>query len=427
MQHSLIFVSLIIAMLACRHGQAPVRGHELAAIEARGRIEKKGFVSREMGGKYWPYNIYLPPGYDQSEHRYPVIYVLHGGGGNEDGMRFVAEEYAEKFIATGVMPPALLVFPSGGPDSFFLDNGVIRQQAYNPDAYLVRELIPHIDDNYRSIKESRARAITGFSMGGYGTYHFAFKYPEFFGAAAPMAAGGPYGPGGLITNYSANDKPHSLAVSKSQALREQAIIIAVGGRDLVDYNNELVGILRAQNIPHVYEVLPGVGHDLGAILRPLGEKIFRHLSSRFPRPEAAAPAPGSDAKAPASPAPPVTPPPAPEVAVPRPLPPPPATPDPPSPVEPWPATPGGVVPMDIFYASGITSEWRGGACFEVRVANNTSTPQPWTYRQNVMGRIASVWNAIYSDEQGVWHFTGVASNATLLGGGATTFGYCVER
>ncbi len=251
-----------------------------------GKVSHGSFVSRHMGNKDWGFNIYLPSGYGTGCKRYPVVYSLHGGGSNEHGMTFTASNYVHRFMLDGKLPEFIMVFPSAGPDTFYLDNGVVRSQTNNPDAYIVSELIPHIDTNFRTIASPQGRTVTGFSMGGYGAYHFAFKYPELFSAAAPCAAGGPYGPNGLITNYSAADKPHALAVSNAAKLQTgMRVRVTVGGNDLVPYNNELVAIIKSQGIPHEYEILPGVGHDIGAIMNQSGLTIFQYITARFGAPE----------------------------------------------------------------------------------------------------------------------------------------------
>lgn len=241
-----------------------------------GELRHVSLASPAMGQETWGFQVYLPPSYFASEDRYPVIYILHGGGSDEYSMGFVASQFYEPLLPQ--LPEAILVFPNGGRDTFYLDDGVIRRQRENPDRHLIKELIPFIDSHFRSIPSREARSIMGFSMGAYGAYHFGFKYPELFGAVGALAAGGPYGPQGLITQYSAAEKPQSLAVTQRNQLKDQTtIFIAVGGQDLVDYNNEMAGILRAQGLDFSYQVLPGAGHDLGALLRSYAQPLFRSL------------------------------------------------------------------------------------------------------------------------------------------------------
>jgi len=123
------------------------------------------------------YCIYLPPDYQTAkESRYPVIYNLHGAGGNElHG--FEQAVLLDKGIRAGKLPPMILVMPNGGKSTFYKDS---YDGKFMGETNIVRELIPHIDKTYRTIAARRGRAIEGFSMGGRGSTHLAIKFPEMF-------------------------------------------------------------------------------------------------------------------------------------------------------------------------------------------------------------------------------------------------------
>lgn len=225
--------------------------------------------STAMQDPAWSFGIYLPVSYKEAGKRFPVLYSLHGGNGNHLSNRFEVDYIIRSH------PDTIVVFPSGGRDTFYLDNGVIRQQRQNPDTHIIRELLPYIDDNFRTIKLRTHRALTGFSMGGYGVFHFGFKYPEQFGGIAAMAGGGPYGPNGLIRDYSAQEDPRRLIGTNSAKIKDQMqIIIAVGRQDLFDYNREFSEILNENGIKHSFLPLDGVGHDHGKILNELSTVIY---------------------------------------------------------------------------------------------------------------------------------------------------------
>jgi S-formylglutathione hydrolase FrmB len=125
------------------------------------------------------YCVYLPPGYSEHpDRRYPVIYHLHGAGGNELRTLYSAEVLHEG-ILRGKWPEMIVVFPNGGRATMYQDSGDGR---YMAETLIVRELIPHIDATYRTIADRKARCIEGFSMGGRGSTHLAMRYPEFFGS-----------------------------------------------------------------------------------------------------------------------------------------------------------------------------------------------------------------------------------------------------
>lgn len=131
-------------------------------------------MKRDVG-----YCLYLPPGYEQDKgQRYPVIYHLHGAGGNETRGVYSASVLNEGILA-GKLPEIIMVFPNGGRFTMYQDSGDGRFMA---ETMMMKELIPHIDATYRTIADRKARCIEGFSMGGRGSTHLAMRHPDMFGA-----------------------------------------------------------------------------------------------------------------------------------------------------------------------------------------------------------------------------------------------------
>jgi enterochelin esterase-like enzyme len=131
-------------------------------------------MKRDVG-----YCLYLPPGYQKdSERRYPVIYNLHGAGGNETRTVYSAAVLHEGIVA-GRWPEIIMVFPNGGRSTMYQDSGDGRFMA---ETMMIKELIPHIDMTYRTIADRKARCIEGFSMGGRGSTNLAMKFPQMFGS-----------------------------------------------------------------------------------------------------------------------------------------------------------------------------------------------------------------------------------------------------
>lgn len=122
------------------------------------------------------YCVYLPPDYNSSDARYPVIYNLHGAGGDElHG--FEEAKLLDGGIRSGNWPPMILVMPNGGKTTFYKDS---YDGKYMGETTIIRELIPHIDKTYRTIAARNGRCIEGFSMGGRGSTRLAMKYPDMF-------------------------------------------------------------------------------------------------------------------------------------------------------------------------------------------------------------------------------------------------------
>ena len=138
-----------------------------------------------------PYIVYLPPSYETSGDRYPVFYVLHGYGGNHWSHPYTCKSALEKMIADEKLGEMIGVFVDGSSKftgSWYLSSETIGDY----ETYIVRDLVDHIDANYRTTAHRDTRGITGFSMGGYGALHLALKYPEVFSVVDAQAGAPPY-------------------------------------------------------------------------------------------------------------------------------------------------------------------------------------------------------------------------------------------
>src|SRR5947208_5545063 len=111
-------------------------------------------LNREVG-----YCIYLPPGYaTETTRRYPVIYNLHGAGGNELHS-FTDAKVLHDGIVAGRWPPMIMVLPNGGQATFYKDSADGKLPA---ETLIIREFIPYVDATYRTIAARGGRAIEGF-------------------------------------------------------------------------------------------------------------------------------------------------------------------------------------------------------------------------------------------------------------------------
>jgi len=133
-----------------------------ACGEQHGRIVRSHITSAYLG-KQQSYRIYLPPCYaQQTDRRYPVVYLLHGAGHDDGYWDDVGlDEAADPLIVGGQIPPLLIVLPDG--------NRTYGPYTGDPPpfaGFLVQELIPHIDGAYRTQPDREHRAIGGISLGG---------------------------------------------------------------------------------------------------------------------------------------------------------------------------------------------------------------------------------------------------------------------
>lgn len=131
----------------------------------------------------YPYTIYLPDGYESGKLSYPVLYLLHGNGGNENN--WIAKGHVrstvDNLIKEGRIPPIIIAMPGHGT-SWWVDGN--KEPA---ETVLIKEFIPHIDATYNTIRDRDGRMIAGLSAGGYGTVNAVFKYPELFASSAAMS------------------------------------------------------------------------------------------------------------------------------------------------------------------------------------------------------------------------------------------------
>ncbi|QHT70665.1 esterase [Rhodocytophaga rosea] len=148
-------------------------------------------------------HIYTPPGYEQGKDKYPVVYLLHGGGGDEEGWinRGRANYIFDNLIASKQAVPMIVVITNGNPDAVAapLDRplnmpvkdatGIGGMASLKFEESLVKDVVPYIEKNYRVIADADHRALTGFSMGGYQTQNITNANPGMFKYIGVMSMG----------------------------------------------------------------------------------------------------------------------------------------------------------------------------------------------------------------------------------------------
>jgi endo-1,4-beta-xylanase len=232
------------------------------------------------------YLVYLPPGYEQEKQRYPVIYWLHGMGGNQRGGAMMFVPHVAAAIKEGVLPPVIVVLVNGMVKSFYCDSS---DGQCPMESVIIKDLIPHVDGTYRTIARREGRVIEGYSMGGFGAGHLGFKYPELFGTVvinagalidpslANIPKDGPmFGVFGADNARRVAEHPRELARKNADQLRDKTNIrIGCGSLDsLLPRNQDLHELLTQLGIKHEYEVVPDVAHNSGLYYRKLGAKVF---------------------------------------------------------------------------------------------------------------------------------------------------------
>src|SRR5215207_639564 len=146
---------------------------------ANARVDTVRFQSKLINTTL-PYNVILPVDYDTSRTtRFPVLYLLHGLTGH------YSDWLTRTNIADYVSAYRMIVVMPEGNDSWYTDSAAISTDKY--ESYILKELIPDVQQRYRTIEARYARSIAGFSMGGYGAIKFGLKSPATFVFAGSMS------------------------------------------------------------------------------------------------------------------------------------------------------------------------------------------------------------------------------------------------
>lgn len=154
----------------------------LANLAAAGEVFLETFKSAALARDY-NYTVYLPDSYAKDTKRYPVLYLLHGAGGNENewlakgGLR----ETMDALIARKQIHPMIVVMP-GHTGGWWVDGA--RDKA---ETALMKEVLPHAEGKYRIDATRANRLVAGLSAGGYGALNLVMKYPQQFAATAILS------------------------------------------------------------------------------------------------------------------------------------------------------------------------------------------------------------------------------------------------
>lgn len=160
--------------------QRSAAGSTITRIVPAGPLRPDGALAFTSGAC-----VYLPPGYATSGLRYSVLYLLHGGGGDQaDWVTFgTVQKILDDAYKADPTHALIVVMPDGRSGQYydyFDDRFLI-------ESYLRRDLVRAVDADFRTIADRKGRAIAGLSNGGYGALHMAAKAPDLFMAAGSMS------------------------------------------------------------------------------------------------------------------------------------------------------------------------------------------------------------------------------------------------
>jgi len=213
--------------------------------------------------------VYTPPGYEKSTERYPVLYLLHGGGGDEEAWSTlgVAPTILDNLITSGKAESMIVVMTNGNPTQaaaftvspkIDVSNSSVGGMANKMfEKSLVNDVIPYVESNFRVKANKENRALTGLSMGGLQTMNTSFDHPELFNYIGVMSMGF-----ADLSRFGI-EVDHSKRKEQIQALKKEnpALYWIACGED--DFLYESVVTMRkeldSEKFNYVYRESPG-GH-----------------------------------------------------------------------------------------------------------------------------------------------------------------------
>jgi putative tributyrin esterase len=186
------------------------------------------------------YLAVLPAGYNNSQQRYPVLYLLHGWAGDYTNWVKLTKlvEYSRRY-------PMIIITPDA-QNSWYVNSATVPADRF--EDYIINDLIREVDTRWRTIASPDRRAIAGLSMGGYGSVLFGLKHSESFAAV------------GSVSGRTDNDIYPLLysALAKTGGVSIPYFFLECGSQDpLLPSNRKFVEELSSKNVSYEYHEYPG--------------------------------------------------------------------------------------------------------------------------------------------------------------------------
>ena len=239
--------------------EIPYRGGSYYAQKdiPHGDIRVKKYQSKALGGWREMY-VYTPPGYDKSTEKYPVLYLLHGGGEDQRGWATQGKTNVilDNLIAEGKAKPMVIVMLDGNVSSGGLagfNENVLK--AFENE--LKQSAIPFVESNFRTETDAKNRALAGLSMGGMQTLYAGIRNTEMFSSL------GVFSSGWFANNTALTNPQYEFMKNNADKINGniQNLWISMGGQEDIAFNN--CKIMRAKfdelGVKYTYSEYPG-GH-----------------------------------------------------------------------------------------------------------------------------------------------------------------------
>lgn len=256
----ILVLSLILSLFLSVDGQnfksAPEGFDVPRAGIQRGKIDTIVYNSTTVGSMRRAL-VYTPPGYSKSK-KYPVLYLLHGIGGDEKEWFNQGNPHVilDNLYAAKKLAPMIVVLPNGRAmkDDRAIGNimeGPKVQAFATFEKDLLNDLIPYIEKNYPVLKNQENRAIAGLSMGGGQSLNFGLGNLNTFAWV------------GGFSSAPNTKSPQELMPNVENAKKKLKLLwISCGDKDgLITFSKRTHDYMVANQVAHVYQVIPGGFHD----------------------------------------------------------------------------------------------------------------------------------------------------------------------
>lgn len=254
-----LLVTLLVNVLVCSQDMfdpAPAGFDSVRYDIPHGTVDTISYPSETVGTNRNTL-IYTPPGFTKKK-KYPVLYLLHGIGGDENEWLNGGhpEVILDNLYAEGKIKPMIVVMPNGramkddrAGGNIFAPDKVEAFATFEMD--LLNDLIPFIEKEFPVIADREHRAIAGLSMGGGQSLNFGLGNLDVFSYV------------GGFSSAPNTKKPEELLTDPGKA-KEMLNVLWISCGDKDNLSRISTGVheyLESQDVPHLYKVVPGGGHD----------------------------------------------------------------------------------------------------------------------------------------------------------------------
>ncbi len=250
-----LFIAFCISAIAQSLEKSAPAGFDSARVDIKhGKIDTISYTSKTVGSTRRAL-VYTPPGYSKSK-KYPVLYLLHGIGGDEKEWfkNGQPQVILDNLYASNKLTPMIVVLPNGramkddrATGNIFSPEKVQAFATFEQD--LLNDLIPFVEKRYKVYTDRENRAIAGLSMGGGQSLNFGLGNLDKFAWV------------GGFSSAPNTKKPEELLPNPGAAKKLKVLWVSCGDADnLMRLSSATHDYLQKNNVPHIFYVEPG-GHD----------------------------------------------------------------------------------------------------------------------------------------------------------------------